>query len=115
MSSITEDLRPYFAADMSYDVIIGTSFGGTVALALLPFLPKTKETTIILLDPILEVSNERKEIYTNKFHQIVGSPKTADDHQAEHPTWSRRDCVVMSQGALMSYEDVVVDVSKVNI
>ncbi|KAG1874705.1 Alpha/Beta hydrolase protein [Suillus subalutaceus] len=59
VSTLAEDLRPYFAVDMSYDVIIGHSLGGIVAVSLFPFLPKTKETTVILADPPLELTVEQ--------------------------------------------------------
>ncbi|OAX39039.1 alpha/beta-hydrolase [Rhizopogon vinicolor AM-OR11-026] len=53
VSAFAEDLQPYFATD-TYDVVIGHSLGGMVALSLLLFLPKEKETTVILVDPPLE-------------------------------------------------------------
>jgi hypothetical protein len=49
--------------DTSYNVIMGRSLGGAVASSLLPFLPKEKEMTVILVDLTLEISDEILEIY----------------------------------------------------
>ena len=101
--------------DTSYDVIISRPFGGAVVLSLLPFLPKSKETTIIPLDPIIEIPEERTENHKSIFQQILASPKTADEHQTEHPTWSRRDCVLMAQGAPLSSGGGITKIFEVNI
>src|ERR1700710_29868 len=70
VSTLAEDLRPYFVMNTSYDVIIGHSLGGAGALSLLPFLPKGKETTIVLVDPALEVPDEQlaenKKLFLNE-------------------------------------------------
>ncbi|KAG0700630.1 hypothetical protein DFH29DRAFT_931119 [Suillus ampliporus] len=87
--------------DMSYDVIIGHSLGGTVALALMPFLPKTKETTIILLDPGLEITAEQAEMISDIFTKEVAHVRTADEYMAENNAWSRRDCVLRVLGLSM--------------
>ncbi|KAG1823667.1 Alpha/Beta hydrolase protein [Suillus subaureus] len=83
VSNIAEDLRSYFVMGTSYDVIIGHSFGGPVTLSLLPFLPKTKDTAIILLDPALELTEEKMK------------------YMAENPAWSRRDCISRVLGMAM--------------
>jgi len=98
MSVFAEDLRPYFGMDTSYDVIIGHSLGGPIVLSLLPFLPKEKETTIILVDPVLELSEERLEISEKQFLSDVLNVKSADEHMAEKPAWSRADCVLRTLG-----------------
>jgi len=94
MSVLAEDLQPYFAMDTSYDVIIGHSVGATVALALLPFLPKEKETTVILVDPPLEISDEQLKINKATVLNEMTNVKTADEFMAENPAWSRTDCVL---------------------
>ncbi|KAG0700621.1 Alpha/Beta hydrolase protein [Suillus ampliporus] len=99
LSTLAEDLRPYM--DMSYDVIIGHSLGGSVALALMPFLPKTKETTIILLDPALEITAEQAEMISDMFSKAVAHVRTADEFMAENNAWSRRDCVLRVLGLAM--------------
>jgi pimeloyl-ACP methyl ester carboxylesterase len=96
VSAFAEDLQPYFATD-TYDVIIGHSLGGTVALSLLPFLPKEKETTVILVDPPLEAP-DRPGIDKNV---IMVRTQTVDEYMAENPAWSRVDCVLRVLGVSM--------------
>jgi pimeloyl-ACP methyl ester carboxylesterase len=99
VSTLAEDLRPYFINDTSYDVVIGRSLGGTVALSLLPFLPKTKETAVILLDPPLEMEGTI-EVDKSQFLSAVANVKTAEELANEHG-WSRRDCVLQALGVTM--------------
>ncbi|KAG1850499.1 Alpha/Beta hydrolase protein [Suillus tomentosus] len=101
ISAFAEDLRPYFVTDMSYDVIIGHSFGGAVAVSLLPFLPKMKETTVILLDPGLEFTEEQNKMNLNLFLKETANIKPVDVHMAKNPAWSRRDCVLRTLGFSM--------------
>ncbi|KAG2043127.1 Alpha/Beta hydrolase protein [Suillus americanus] len=107
VSTLAEDLRPYFAVDMSYDVIIGHSLGGLVTVSLLPFLPKTKETTVILVDPPLELTTEQFQQGKNKFLKEIEDAKTADKHMAEHPAWSRGDSMLRALGVYMCDRTVV--------
>lgn len=94
MSGLAEDLQPYFAMDMYYDVIIGHSLGGTVALSLLPFLPKEKEITVILVDPPIKVPDERLPTDKIWFLNEVTSAKTVEELMAQYPTWSRTNCLL---------------------
>ncbi|KAG2152887.1 Alpha/Beta hydrolase protein [Suillus clintonianus] len=107
MSALAEDLRPYFVMDTSYDVIMGHSLGGIVTLSLLPFLPKAKETTVILLDPTLELTEETFEIHRKWFGKEVTNVRTANEHMAENPAWSRGDSVLRALGAHMCDRTVV--------
>ncbi|KAG1729269.1 Alpha/Beta hydrolase protein [Suillus lakei] len=107
MSTLAEDLRPYFVMDTSYDVIIGHSLGGAVTLSLLPFLPKTKETTIILLDPAVELTEETAGKSENWFLKEIANVRTADEHMAENPAWSRGDSVLRALGVSMCDRTVV--------
>ncbi|KAJ8588780.1 alpha/beta-hydrolase [Rhizopogon salebrosus TDB-379] len=93
-SVLAEDLKPYFTMGTSYDVIIGHSFGGALALSLLPFLPEKKEATVILVDPVLEISDERYQSFKLRFLKEVANIKTADEYMAENSAWSRRDCAL---------------------
>ncbi|KAJ8590027.1 hypothetical protein M405DRAFT_841491 [Rhizopogon salebrosus TDB-379] len=77
----------------SYDVIIGHSVGGTVALTLLPFLPEN-ETTVILVDPPIEMTDEKLKMYKGVALNEATNVKTADEFMAENPAWSRTDCVL---------------------
>ncbi|KAG1836399.1 Alpha/Beta hydrolase protein [Suillus subalutaceus] len=99
ISTLAEDLRPYFINDTSYDVVIGRSLGGTVALSLLPFLPKTKEVTVILLDPPLEREGTA-EMDKSWFLEAIANVKTAEELVGEFG-WSRRDCVLAALGVSM--------------
>ncbi|KAG1886560.1 Alpha/Beta hydrolase protein [Suillus subluteus] len=99
ISTLAEDLRPYFINDTSYDVVIGRSLGGTVALSLLQFLPKTKEVTVILLDPPLEREGTA-EMDKSLFLDAVANVKTAEQ-LVDELGWSRRDCVLAVLGVSM--------------
>ncbi|KAG2158933.1 Alpha/Beta hydrolase protein [Suillus bovinus] len=107
VSTLAEDLRPYFAMDMSYDVIIGHSLGGVVTLSLLPFLPKTKETTVLLVDPPLERAGGTFKDDKNWYLKKVVDPKSADEHMVENPAWSRRDSTLRALGAYMCDRTVI--------
>ncbi|KAG2077689.1 alpha beta-hydrolase [Suillus decipiens] len=101
VSTLAEDLRPYFATNTSYDVIIGHSLGGLVALSLFPFLPKTKETTVILADPPLESTGETFKNASISFLKEVADRRTTDEFMAENPAWSRRDSMLRALGVYM--------------
>jgi len=112
MSALAEDLQPYFPMDMSYDVIIGHSLGGVVTLTLLPFI-KTKDTTVILVDPSLEVSDEKIQILEAFFVREVTSTKTVEQCMAENPAWSRRDCMLRMMGLSMCDSGDIKDILRV--
>jgi hypothetical protein len=99
----------------SYDVIIGHSLGGAVALSLLPFLPKGKETTIVLVDPALEVPDEQLAENKKLFLKEVASPRTPDEHMAENPAWSRSDCMLRTLGLSMCDRTTVRSLFEVNL
>lgn len=101
VSNIAEDLRPYFVMGTSYDVIIGHSFGGPVTLALLPFLPQTQNTTVILLDPALELTEEKIKINKQFAMDEMTRIKTPEEYMAKNPAWSRRDCISRMLGMTM--------------
>ncbi|KAG2038379.1 Alpha/Beta hydrolase protein [Suillus americanus] len=101
VSNIAEDLRSYFVMGTSYDVIIGHSFGGPVTLSLLPFLPKTKDTTVILLDPALELTEEKMQINKQLVMDELARIRTPEEYMVENPAWSRRDCISRVLGMAM--------------
>lgn len=101
VSSLAEDLRSYFAKGVVYDVIIGHSLGGITALSLLPYLPPTKATSVILVDPALEQSQEVMAIKGQFFTGEVVSPRTVEAYMAEHPLWTRQDATVRALGTRM--------------
>ena len=91
----------------SYDVIICHSLGGPVALELLPFFPKNKETTVILVDPALELTEEIIERRTELVLMEMSKVRPAEEHMAENPAWSRRNCVLRALGVSMCDPSVV--------
>lgn len=113
ISNIAEDLRSYFAMGTSYDVIIGHSLGGPVALSLLPFLPKTQETTVILLDPALELTEEKIKSNTQLVLNEMSRIRTPEEHMAENPTWSRRDSTLRVLGMAM-YDRAAIEILRQN-
>jgi len=107
VSTLADDLRPYFAMDTSYDVIIGHSLGGPVVLSLLPFLPKKKDITVILVDPAISPTKEKAEFYYSMFLKEIANVRTADEHMAENPAWSRSDSALRALGVSMCDPNVV--------
>lgn len=101
VSNIAEDLRPYFAMGTSYDVIIGHSLGGPVTLSLLPFLPKAQNTTVILLDPALELKEEKIKMNAQLVENELTRIRAPEEHMADNPAWSRRDCISRVLGMAM--------------
>lgn len=101
VSNIAEDLRSYFVMGTSYDVIIGHSFGGPVTLSLLPFLPKTKDTTVILLDPALELTEEKMKVNSQLLINELARIRTPEEYMVENSAWSRRDCISRVLGMAM--------------
>ncbi|KAG1827940.1 Alpha/Beta hydrolase protein [Suillus variegatus] len=99
ISTLAEDLRPYFIQDTSYDVIVGHSLGGPVTLSLLQFLPKTKQTAVILLDPPLEIEGAR-ELHRGWFLNEVTNIRSTEEIDDDRG-WSRRDCVLRVLGVSM--------------
>lgn len=99
VSSLVDDLQPYFIKDTFYDVVVGHSLGGTVALSLLHFLPKTKQTNVILLDPPLEIE-QTLEMHKSWFLNEVTNVRTIQE-LADDFGWSRRNCMLHAFGVSM--------------
>ncbi|KAG1729208.1 uncharacterized protein EDB91DRAFT_1349891 [Suillus paluster] len=87
---------------------------GPVTLPLLPFLLQAKETTIILLDPILEVAEGKVQRSKNIFLKRVANIRPAEKYMAENLVWSRRGCVLAALGASMCDRTVVEEAVKQN-
>ena len=100
--------------DTSYDVIIGHSLGGVVALSLLLFLPPKKETTVILIDPAIEIQDEQLEKTKMLLLKEVMNLRTPDEHMAENPAWSRNDCELRALGLSMCNRIVIKALFEVN-
>jgi pimeloyl-ACP methyl ester carboxylesterase len=80
VSAPAKDLRSFFTMGESYDVIVGHCFGGVVTLSLLPFLPKGKETTVILVDPAIGLLDKRYTRVKNTFMKEVASLRSPEVH-----------------------------------
>jgi len=57
IQTLSDDLLPYLEA-AEYNIIIGHSMGGLVVLSLLKYLPKTKHTSVVLVDSFVETTAE---------------------------------------------------------
>jgi pimeloyl-ACP methyl ester carboxylesterase len=99
VSSLVDDLQPYFIKDTFYDVVVGHSLGGTVALSLLHLLPKTKQTNVILLDPPLEIERTL-EMHKSWFLNEVTNVKNIQE-LVDYFGWSRRNCMLHAFGVSM--------------
>lgn len=72
-----------------------------MTLALLPFLPQTQNTTVILLDPALELTKEKIKINKQFAMDEMTRIKTPEEYMAKNPAWSRRDCISRVLGMTM--------------
>ncbi|KIJ70496.1 hypothetical protein HYDPIDRAFT_143951 [Hydnomerulius pinastri MD-312] len=115
MSALAEDLRPYFANGTAYDVIIGHSLGGSVAVSLLPFLPPTKATSVILVDPGLELTPEQVAVKAKLFAEEVYNVRSVEAHMAENPLWTRQDAVSRVLGVRMCGSKTVGEIFTQNV
>lgn len=70
-------------------------------MSLLPFLPKTQNTTVILLDPALELTEEKIKMNAQFVENELTRIRTPEEHMADNPTWSRRDCISRVLGMAM--------------
>ncbi|KAH7887996.1 Alpha/Beta hydrolase protein [Phlebopus sp. FC_14] len=114
VQALAKDLQPYFADGAGYDCLVGHSLGGLVSLALLPLLPPTKPTSVILVDPPLELSQELVVQKREYFLQATRNAEHLEALMADNPLWPRRDAVGRSFGLQMCTTDMVEDVFKKN-
>jgi pimeloyl-ACP methyl ester carboxylesterase len=92
MSTITEDLQPYFS-QRNYDLIMGHSLGGVAILCLFPYLSQSHPTAIVLVDPPLQVEAEVVTACDHIFSDACTNIKSADAYSAEHSLWTQDDSV----------------------
>jgi alpha-beta hydrolase superfamily lysophospholipase len=85
---------PYLQA-AEYDIVIGHSMGGVVVLSLLKYLPKTRPTSVVLIDTSVELTAEqvvaRKARASNDAR--VYPTLTVEEHMASNPLWTREDAI----------------------
>ncbi|EGN91702.1 hypothetical protein SERLA73DRAFT_80206 [Serpula lacrymans var. lacrymans S7.3] len=92
LSALADALRPLFAS-ARFDLVIGHSLGGLVALALIPLLPPTHPIPCILVDPPLEQSDRTLDKNVPKYVDEVTNVRSVQRYQADNPRWSREDAV----------------------
>ncbi|KAG2343444.1 alpha/beta-hydrolase [Suillus weaverae] len=99
VQTLADDLLPYLQA-AEYDIVIGHSMGGLVVLSLLKYLPKTRPTSVVLIDSSVELTAEqiaaRRAKISNDYR--VNPNPTAEDHMALNPLWTREDAIWRSLG-----------------
>ncbi|KAG2339856.1 alpha/beta-hydrolase [Suillus weaverae] len=92
MQTLADDLLPYLQA-AEYDIVIGHSMGAHVVLSLLKYLPKTKPTSVVLIDPSVEITAEQMVDFRAKLSNNIRSNPTAEDYMALNPLWTREDAI----------------------
>ncbi|KAG1892756.1 Alpha/Beta hydrolase protein [Suillus subluteus] len=97
VQTLADELLPYFQA-AEYDIIIGHSMGALVVLSLLKYLPKTKPTSVVLIDPSLELTAEQMMVAKVRFSNDVRTNPTAEDYMALNPLWTREDAILRVLG-----------------
>ncbi|KAG9309861.1 hypothetical protein JVU11DRAFT_10241 [Chiua virens] len=85
----------YFTDGLApYNVIIGHSLGGTVALALLPLLSlKPTKTAVILVDPAIQFNDPVLDAFEVEVGSMVENVPSVETLAATHPKWTRQDVV----------------------
>jgi pimeloyl-ACP methyl ester carboxylesterase len=94
VQTLADDLLHYLQA-AEYDIIIGHSMGGAVVLSLLKYLPKTRPTSVVLIDTSVELTADqiaaRRARASNDTR--VHPNLTIEDHMALNPLWTREDAI----------------------
>ncbi|KAG2357629.1 Alpha/Beta hydrolase protein [Suillus spraguei] len=90
VQTLADDLLPYLQAT-EYDIVIGHSMGGLVVLSLLKYLPKTRPTSVVIIDSSLEITAEQMAI--RKVTVLDDARVTVEDHMALNPLWTRQDAI----------------------
>ncbi|KAI6011130.1 alpha beta-hydrolase [Pisolithus marmoratus] len=91
VATMAKDLHSYLA-HVDYDIIIAHSLGSTVVAALLPSLPRSRSTSLVLVDPSLEFSPEFE------WADSVANVKPMEDFMAQFPKWTRLDAITRVVG-----------------
>ncbi|KAG2356422.1 Alpha/Beta hydrolase protein [Suillus spraguei] len=63
VQTLADDLLPYLQA-AEYDIVMGHSMGGSVVLSLLKYLPKTRPTSVVLVDSSVELTAAQLAVLT---------------------------------------------------
>ncbi|KIK44457.1 hypothetical protein CY34DRAFT_802655 [Suillus luteus UH-Slu-Lm8-n1] len=92
VQTLADDLLPYLEA-AEYDIVIGHSLGAHVVLSLLKYLPKTKPTSVVLIDPAVEITAEQMVGWRARLSNDIKTNPTAEDYMALNPLWTREDAI----------------------
>ncbi|KAG2058948.1 alpha/beta-hydrolase [Suillus hirtellus] len=92
VQTLADDLLPYLQA-AEYDIVIGHSMGALVVLSLFKYLPKTKPTSVVLIDPSLEIAAERMVDWKVKLSDHSRTNLSPEDYMALNPLWTREDAI----------------------
>ncbi|KAH7923376.1 alpha/beta-hydrolase [Leucogyrophana mollusca] len=110
LAALAAALHPLFDARCPpFSIIVGHSLGAVVALALLPILPTTHITPVILLDPPLlppdQTPAHRQSIQRMEkscavvIEEVTAKIPTVEEFMCANPRWSREDAVWKVLGA----------------
>jgi pimeloyl-ACP methyl ester carboxylesterase len=119
MQTLADDLLPYLQA-AEYDIVIGHSMGGPVVLALLKYLPKTRPTSVVIIDSYVEMTAEQMTVRRAKATDDarVNPYPTVEDYMEANPLWMREDAVwrvLGTQIARVTNYDDHLDVSVLSV
>jgi len=98
VQSIAEDLLPLVHRWKTFDLIIGHSLGGLVALALLAYLPNPHPTAVLILDPPLYHSPQVVAAMPAWWREQTAVIHQPEVYKAENPLWSYQDAVWRALG-----------------
>lgn len=101
IDAYAKDLVPLLSAQFQYDTVIGHSFGGPIALALVPLMLEAgaQFVHVVLVEPALELSNSSLHEMKAESVDEVTNVKYWQTYMQENPQWQERDAKVKSFGA----------------
>ncbi|KAF9236257.1 Alpha/Beta hydrolase protein [Melanogaster broomeanus] len=112
ISSIVEDLHPYFS-QRNYDLIIGHSLGALTIMSLFPYLSQPHPTAIVLVDPPLQVEPEAMAVYYDPmFSDSCINIKSAEVYLTENSLWTPDDGVFRELGTRLCAVEAIHDILK---
>ncbi|KAH7929184.1 alpha/beta-hydrolase [Leucogyrophana mollusca] len=114
IAGLAEEVRPFFTETPGYDLVIGHSLGGLVALAILPLLG-SRPTRMVLVDPPLYQSQELVDEKTVYFSDEVTNVRSLEKYQSANPRWTRADAAWKVLGAEMCEAETVQAIFKQNV
>ncbi|KAG1797439.1 Alpha/Beta hydrolase protein [Suillus plorans] len=99
VQTLADDLLPYLQA-AEYDIVIGHSMGGAVVLSLLKYLPRTRPTSVVLVDSSVELTADQMTVRRAKvYNDVRVKPNpTVEDYMASNLLWMREDAIWRSLG-----------------